>query len=95
MQQLNKIWILETVAFVPFRKRSWETAYNERVCILQTRHSLPPEDGGGYSSSDGDVSKVGYFFDIPASLKFKSLYSNDLILNSQKSLRKLSKNFSF
>ena len=31
--------------------------------------------------SDGDVSKVGYFFDIPAMFKIKSLYSNDLILN--------------
>ena len=29
----------------------------------------------------GDVSKVGYFFDIPDEFKIKSLYSNDLILN--------------
>ena len=30
---------------------------------------------------NGDVSKVGYFFDIPAMFKIKSLYNNDLILN--------------
>ena len=30
---------------------------------------------------EGDVSKVGYFFDIPDEFKIKSLYSNDLILN--------------
>ena len=59
----------------------------------QTRHSLPPEDSGGYSSSDGDVSKVRYFFDIPAMFRIKSLYSNDLILNiaskSKKAVQKL------
>ena len=32
-------------------------------------------------SSDGDVSKVGYFLDIPDEFKIKSLCSNDLILN--------------
>ena len=30
---------------------------------------------------DGDVSKVGYFLDIPDEFKIKSLCSNDLILN--------------
>ena len=33
-----------------------------------------PRTGVVRSSSDGDVSKVGYFFDIPASLKL-SLYT--------------------
>ena len=33
------------------------------------------------TNSIGDVSKVGYFFEIPAMFKIKSLYSNDLILN--------------
>ena len=32
-------------------------------------------------SSDGAVSKVGYFLDIPDEFKIKSLCSNDLILN--------------
>ena len=38
-------------------------------------------DGGGFSSRDGDVPKVGYFRNIPDEFKIKSLYSNDLILN--------------
>jgi hypothetical protein len=29
----------------------------------------------------GDAAKVGYFFDIPAMLGIKSLYSNNLIFN--------------
>ena len=41
---------------------------------------------GSFFNSTGDVSKVGYFFDISISIadnefKIKSLYSNDLILN--------------
>ena len=48
MQQLNKISILETVALMRGTRIRQSAMFAER----QTRRSLPPEDGGGYSRSD-------------------------------------------
>ena len=68
--------------------------YNERVCGKQTRYSLPPKDGGGYSRSDILAwAKIRYkrgclkswlLFRHPRELKIESLYINDLIFNIAK-----------
>ena len=48
MQQLNKVSTLEVVQLV----RGTRIRQSAMFAEWQTRRSLPPEDGGGYSRSD-------------------------------------------
>lgn len=55
-------------------KRLTESMFYDMPLLKILNVSERPRTGVVRSSSDGDVSKVGYFFDIPASLKL-SLYT--------------------
>ena len=55
-------------------KRLTESMFYDMPLLKILNVSERPRTGVVPRSSDGDVSKVGYFFDIPASLKL-SLYT--------------------